>query len=198
MRIHLIRHGEVENPDNLVYADLQGFTLSAAGRRQAAAVADRLRCLPLGAVVASPLDRAVATATPIAAGGGCLVEVDERLTEWHLSKRWAGTRWKALPEVFPGELEAYMDHPFDLTFSPEPLAAVAARVSAAVQEWSTDYYYADVAFVSHQDPIHAARRFLTNAGINDYHIDKPEHGSVSTLERSGNGWSLTDYWAPPQ
>ena len=40
--IHLIRHGEVHNPDHVVYADLDGFGLSELGRQQARAAAARL------------------------------------------------------------------------------------------------------------------------------------------------------------
>ncbi len=38
-RVHLVRHGEVHNPDHLVYASLPGFTLSSTGEAQARAVA---------------------------------------------------------------------------------------------------------------------------------------------------------------
>src|SRR5690606_4749017 len=38
-RVHLVRHGEVHNPDHLVYASLPGFTLSERGEAQARAVA---------------------------------------------------------------------------------------------------------------------------------------------------------------
>ncbi|MFQ5427057.1 MAG: histidine phosphatase family protein, partial [Gaiellales bacterium] len=40
--IHLVRHGEVENPDHVVYADLPGFGLSATGSAQAEAAANHL------------------------------------------------------------------------------------------------------------------------------------------------------------
>lgn len=198
MRVHLIRHGEVENPDHVVYADLPGFTLSELGQRQAAAAADRLSSAGLAAVVSSPLERATATAAKIAARGGGQVEVDQRLTEWLLSSRWAGVNWETLPSVFPGELEAYLAHPFQMEFSPEPLSELAARVATAIVEWSAASPTREVAFVSHQDPIHAARRLLTGGGFADYHIDKPEHCSISTLEHNGNEWAFTDYWVPSQ
>jgi len=198
MDIHLIRHGEVDNPDHLVYADLPGFSLSPLGLAQAQATAHRLRHAPVSIVVSSPLERAISTATAIAATHGVEVLTDERLTEWRLASHWAGVKWDDLPEVFPGELEAYHTHPLELPFSPESLLTMAKRVAGAAVEWSFRGPDGDVVIVSHQDPIHAARRLLTGSGFGDYHVDKPEHCSVSSLTTSDDGWTMTGYWAPEQ
>jgi broad specificity phosphatase PhoE len=197
MQVFLIRHGEVDNPDHVVYADLPGFGLSTNGREQAAAAATRLSNADVTLVVSSPLRRAVETAAAIAAACGCEVVADERLTEWRLSSRWAGTPWGALPSVFPGELEAYLGNPEDLPFSPESLRALAERVGNAVTDWWKQAG-GQIAFVSHQDPIHAGCRVLTAAGFADYHSAKPEHCSISTLARQSPHWQLTEYWAPHQ
>ena len=195
VRVHLIRHGEVENPDHVVYADLPGFTLSEVGLRQAAHVAQRLRDLPLEAIVSSPLQRAVDTATPIADANGGVLEVDQRLTEWLLSGRWAGVRWEDLTHRFPGELEAYLADPLNMDFAPETLPELAVRIATAITEWATAAS-GDVAVISHQDPIHAAHRFMTGAGFDDYHDDKPEHCSITTLQHDGSGWVTSGYWVP--
>ena len=126
-RLHLVRHGEVDNPDHVVYADLPGYPLSTTGRDEARAAGAYLGKGRVDAVVCSPLDRAVETAAIIAAAVDRPYAVDERLTEWRLAGRWAGTVWEELPDVFPGELEAYLEHPHDLRFSPESIAEVAAR-----------------------------------------------------------------------
>ncbi len=198
MRIHLIRHGEVHNPDDLVYADLPGFTLSEQGKKQAAATAARLAETNLAAIVSSPLERAIATAFAISEQNGATVSTDQRLTEWKLATRWASVRWTSLPEVFPGELEAYLQHPTDLAFSPESLNEMARRVASVVCDWAQQGGPADIAFISHQDPIHGASRVLTGTGFDDYHTGKPEHCSVLTLTSDGGLWTATDYWAPEQ
>ena len=59
MVIHLIRHGEVDNPRDVVYADMPGFGLSETGRRQAEAAGSYLAATPLVRIVSSPLDRAL-------------------------------------------------------------------------------------------------------------------------------------------
>lgn len=52
-RIHLVRHGEVYNPDGVLYGRLPGFKLSDKGIRQAQAVADALADRDVVAVIAS-------------------------------------------------------------------------------------------------------------------------------------------------
>ena len=79
--VHLLRHGEVHNPDGVLYGRLPNFHLSDRGRLMAARVAEHLAGNPITVVVASPLDRAQETAEPIAAEHGVAVDVDDRLIE---------------------------------------------------------------------------------------------------------------------
>ena len=196
MNTYLVRHGEVHNPDGIVYADLDGFALSELGRTQAALAARRL---PQGStVVASPLGRALETAEIIAAKTGSVVTIDDDLTEWRLGRRWAGRVWDSLDEEFPGELSAYLEHPTELPFSPESLDEVAARTAGAVRRHrkATD---GPLVAVFHQDPIQAARLALTGAPLSDLQLDKPGHAAVITLETRPSGpWIERELWAPDQ
>lgn len=193
-RLHLVRHGEVANPDHIVYASLAGFGLSPRGRRQAEATAARLTTRPVSAVWSSPLDRARETADLIAAHFDLAVLVDPDLTEWGLADRWAGIRWEDLRTVFPGELEAYLDHPTNLSFAPESLAELATRVAAAAER-AANAGDGDVVVVSHQDPIQAARLALTGRPLNELWVNKPLHAAVVTLERR---WREVETWAPEE
>lgn len=198
MRIHLIRHGEVENPDHVVYASLAGYTLSKRGRDQALSAGRYLAQFPIAQIVTSPLQRAMDTSAILTAAAiDVPVAIDERLTEWELSTRWAGVAWEDLNDRFPGELDAYLANPYDLPFSPESLADAADRVLTSVGAW-VEKCDSDVVFVSHQDPVHSARLLMTGTEFAGYHEDKPEHCSVSTLARHEAAWTMVDYWAPPQ
>ncbi len=194
--LHLVRHGEVHNPDHVVYADLDGFGLSTVGRQQAAAAAARLGDLGTDAVVSSPLDRAIQTADPISAATGTVGTTDDRTTEWMLGSRWAGTRWDDLPERFPGELEAYLDNPVDLGFAPESIADVAARMAMVVDDLGDQYPGGAATIVSHQDPIQALRLRLSGRSLSSLQTDKPSHGCVITLTSSPSGWTETASWVP--
>jgi broad specificity phosphatase PhoE len=60
--ISLIRHGHVENPDDLYYGRLPGFVLSEMGSGQAEAARDYLQSVSLAAIFSSPQARAQQTA----------------------------------------------------------------------------------------------------------------------------------------
>lgn len=195
--LHLVRHGEVDNPGHLVYASLPGFGLSELGWRQVEAAADHLAGLDVTAVVSSPLQRAVETAAAIAAVHRIAVTTDPRLREWELGNRWAGRPWDALDSAFPGELDAYLADPADLPFAPESLADVAVRVAAAAEQaWDTRRRPGHVVLVGHQDPMEAGRRRLCGRGLQRFHDAKPGHAAVVSLVPTGVGWDEADVWAP--
>ncbi len=196
MHIHLIRHGEVHNPGDVVYADIPGFGLSPRGRRQAEEAGRYLAPNPPALIVSSPLDRAVETAGLVADVTGSQTTTDRRLIEWALAVRWRGARWSHLPTAFPGELEAYLEDPHDLPFSAESIDQVADRFAAAV----ADHVAAtpgDVAFVSHEDPLHIAHMRLVGRTPEVFHQQKPKHCSITTLQLAGSGWVDVVRWTPP-
>ena len=67
--------------------------LSARGRRQADRLAERLSHLPLTAVVASPLHRALSTAQAVAARHGLDIEVVPDLEEVRINEATRATRY---------------------------------------------------------------------------------------------------------
>ncbi|WP_127356193.1 histidine phosphatase family protein [Actinacidiphila soli] len=79
--VHLMRHGEVENPTGVLYGRLPGYHLSDLGRKMADRVAEHLAGRDITHVVASPLERAEETAAPIAAKLGLKTATDDRLVE---------------------------------------------------------------------------------------------------------------------
>jgi broad specificity phosphatase PhoE len=199
--IHLVRHGEVENPNHVVYASLPGFGLSLRGAAQARAAAGVLSEHPIAAIVSSPLQRAAETADVIAGRLGLAVRTDPGLLEWELGERWAGVRWEALDTLFPGEVDAYLSHPHDLDFTPEPLSSLAERVRLAAETAvSAHAERGEVVIVSHQDPIQAARLLMTGRPLRSLQADKPGHCSVVTLARNQAParWVEVDYWEPDQ
>ena len=193
--VHLVRHGEVENPDQVVYANLAGFGLSDIGRRQATWASAHLAAHPITAVYASPLARAGETARTIALPHGLEPLVLPEVTEWALMSRWAGLPWADLDIHFPGELGAYLEDPTALDFAPESVTELALRVGRAVDDLADRHSGQEVVVVSHQDPIQAARLQLTGQRLGRLHQDKPRHCEVISLSRSA-GWHQVSRVAP--
>lgn len=156
--VHVLRHGEVHNPEKILYGRLPGYRLSELGRQMAKAAAQALADRDIVHVLASPLERAQDTAEPIAAQFGLPVAIDERLIEsgnWFEGKRVSvgdgsvrdpRNWWVLRDPVTPSWGEAYVK-------IAERMFAVlhAARVAAEGHE---------AVCVSHQLPIWTLRRYV--------------------------------------
>lgn len=149
-----IRHGEVHNPQKVIYAGLPEFGLSETGRQEAVIAASSLRGLDVCAVYVSPLQRARETAEAITAVTGVDPVVDERLHEWRFWTQWAGRTWQELRDEGPEVWDAYFNAP-DTLVGDESLSALADRMEA----WLTDVTEAHpsgvVVAVSHLEPLRA-------------------------------------------
>jgi len=154
--VHLVRHGEVDNPTGILYGRLPGYHLSEIGvlmaKRAAAWLADR----DVVAVVSSPLERAVETATPIAETVALPIREDARLIEAanHFQGRTFGVGDGALRH--PGNWW-HIRNPFRPSWG-EPYEEIAARMLAAVADARESAIGHEAVCVSHQLPIWTARR----------------------------------------
>ncbi len=102
--ILLARHGETN--DNIPPIRVQGFTdtpLNDTGRRQAAALAERLADEPIASLWSSDLSRARETAETVGARIGLSVRLDSRLREANRG-RWEG---RLFIDIEPDEPELY-------------------------------------------------------------------------------------------
>ena len=79
--VHLLRHGEVHNPDGILYGRLPDYHLSDIGRQMAERVATTVKDRDITHLVASPLERAQETAQPSAEALGLEIVTDERVIE---------------------------------------------------------------------------------------------------------------------
>ena len=79
--VHVARHGEVENPQKILYGRQPGWRLSTRGQQMAQVLGEWSKSIDLGALHVSPLQRAQETAAPIAKAHGIDITTDERLIE---------------------------------------------------------------------------------------------------------------------
>jgi broad specificity phosphatase PhoE len=156
--VHLLRHGEVENPAKILYGRMPGFRLSALGEQMAKAAAQSLAGRDITHVVASPLERAVQTAEPIAAQFGLEISVDDRLIE--SANFFEGKR----VSVGDGALRDprnwwVLRDPFGPSWG-ESYQLIAQRMLAALESVREQASGHEAVCVSHQLPIWTLRRFL--------------------------------------
>jgi broad specificity phosphatase PhoE len=157
--VHLLRHGEVFNPEGILYGRLPGYRLSDNGVRQAGVVAAFLADADLAAVLASPMQRAQETAAPIAAAHGLEIHTEDRLIE--ADNRFEGQRvsvgdgaWRN-PRSWP-----LLTDPFTPSWG-EPYLKIAHRMLGAVHRARELATGREALCVSHQLPIWTLRRFVT-------------------------------------
>jgi len=153
--VHLLRHGEVYNPEKVLYGRLPGYHLSDLGRQMADRAAAALAGRDLVTVIASPMERAQETATPIAESHGLPIEIQPLAIE--ADNIFEGQR----VSVGDGVLRQprtwkHLYNPFRPSWG-EPYDEVADRMHAAMDEAREGARGHEAVIVSHQLPIWIAR-----------------------------------------
>ncbi|WP_405724374.1 histidine phosphatase family protein [Streptomyces sp. NBC_01537] len=156
--VHLMRHGEVENPSGVLYGRLPGYHLSDLGRKMADRVAEHLAGRDITHVVASPLERAQETAAPIAAVRSLETATDDRLIEAEniFQGKTFGVGDGALKN--PANWK-YLVNPFKPSWG-EPYVDQVVRMKAALDAARDAARGHEAVCVSHQLPIWIVRSFV--------------------------------------
>ncbi|KQT89528.1 hypothetical protein ASG49_17495 [Marmoricola sp. Leaf446] len=193
--VHLLRHGEVHNPDGVLYGRAPGFGLSEAGREMAHAAADLLAGRDVALLVSSPLERARETAAPVADRLRLGVRLDERLLEVTnvLEGRRVDMHRSILvqPRVWPT-----LWNPWRPSWG-EPYRDVVGRMTAAVDQARTIAHGHEAVLVSHQVPIWVTRRRAE--GRRPAHLPRRRQvalGSLTSLHFLGDRLSGVTYADP--
>jgi broad specificity phosphatase PhoE len=193
--VHLLRHGEVYNPEGVLYGRMPGYHLSELGQKMAQRVADTIADRDIVHLVASPLERAQETAAPLAAATGLEVHADERVIESENlfeGKNFAGGS-KALRDP---RAWRHLWNPFRPSWG-EPYIEVADRMRRAVLAARKEAAGHEAVIVSHQLPIWIAR--LSAEGRSFVHDPRKRQCtlcSLTSLHFDANGLVDVTYSEP--
>jgi len=145
--VWLARHGEVHNPNDVLYGRLPRMRLSHEGVRQAQELARFLEPRPLAAVYSSPLLRARATATTIVEHQRLVdrVRIDRDLVE--IKSSWQGEPLASLERI---DWDFYA-HP--RSADDESLQMIHERMQRWLERMLRRHPGGEVVGVSHGDPI---------------------------------------------
>jgi broad specificity phosphatase PhoE len=172
--LYLVRHGEVHNPQGIIYGRLPGFGLSERGREQIARAAEILRADgPPTVLYASPMQRAQESATILSEQLGIATETDERIIETNIGT-FQGRRFEDLPKPYISEEGA---HP-----QIESAASMRQRLLTWVAEVQERHPKAQIAAVSHRDPIIVALLFWLGQDLTALPNFALEPGSVYAVD----------------
>lgn len=186
-RVFLARHGEAEYETALVTDD--GGSLTARGREQSRALAERLRGERVARVWTSPLSRAVQTAEIAAAALDVDVVVREGLREYGVGSL-AGTDGDEAAVVGP-VLRAWVEGDEGATIpGGEPVAGIVGRVRGVLDEIADAHPGEAVLVVTHGGTIQATvPELLGLPRAAAYDLVLPGAGLVE-LEADADGWRL--------
>ncbi len=183
--VHLLRHGEVHNPEGILYGRLPGYHLSDIGNQMAERAAKSLTGRDITYVVASPLDRAQETAKPSADAFGLDIVTDDRVIE-------AGNKFEGQHfGVGDGSLRKprMWKHLYD-PFSPswgEPYKDIAVRMLAAMHDAREAAAGHEALVVSHQLPVWTARSYVEGRRLwHDPRKRQCSLASVTTFTYAGD------------
>ena len=153
--VHLIRHGEVHNPEGVLYGRRDGYHLSDLGREMAQRIAGALGDRDIVELRTSPLERAQETAAPLAAALALTPVIDPRVIESgnvFEGKRFGhGDNALRKPSTW-----IHLRNPFKPSWA-EPYVEVAARMTATVHDARDAARGHEAVIVSHQLPIWITR-----------------------------------------
>ncbi|MEA2536847.1 MAG: hypothetical protein QOF11_1081 [Chloroflexota bacterium] len=165
----LVRHGLTALTASTLVGWTPGVGLDEQGRAQAAAVAERIRPIPLDTIVSSPLERCRETAQAVFAGRDPAprFELDERLADVRYGD-WTGRSFKDLRRD-PAWKTLHVDRSSFRFPNGEALHEMVARSVAAVRDWNERLGRdATYAIVSHADPIRAILADALGLGFDGY------------------------------
>ena len=206
--VHLLRHGEVHNPEGVLYGRRDGFHLSELGKQMAEKVAEAIQDRDITHLRSSPLERAQETAEPLALARGLEVTLDKRVIE--SSNKFEGAQFGAGRNALKNPATwRHLWNPFKPSWG-EPYKEIVGRMMAAVHDAREAAQGHEAVIVSHQLPIWTTRlhvegrsflhdprkRQCTLCSLTSFHFVGDRIAQVSYSEPAGDLIPKGDKKAP--
>ena len=184
----LARHAVTAETGSMLSGRKPGIDLSDKGREQAEALAERLAVLPIAAVYASPIERTMQTAAPVAARHGLTVRTLPGVIEADYGE-WTGGK---LGELAKEDLWRTVQRAPSRARFPagESLAEMQVRMVAALETVVAEHPGETVVVVSHADPIKSAIAHYTGAHLDHFQRIVVSPASVTVFQLSAHGAAM--------
>lgn len=187
----LIRHGENEYVKTGKLAGrLPGVHLNEKGQKQAAALGEALKDVPLKAIYSSPLERAMETAAPIADSHKLVIQQEPDLMDTNIGK-WQGKSWKLL--ALKKEWKIVQNAPSRFRFPegesfPECQLRIANVLERVIKKHNKPQDI--IAVVFHADPIKLAVAHFLGMPLDHFQRLGCDTGSLTAIHAREAGANL--------
>lgn len=193
--VHLLRHGDVHNPDDIVYGRLPGYVLSDEGVLMAKGAARTFASREVVALFSSPLERTLQTARELEDALGLETRTEERLIEPTI--HFEGQRFRAGGGALRHPAHwAALRNPFRPSWG-EPYGQIASRMLAAVAVARDAARGYEAVCVTHQLPIWVVRRAVEGRPL--WHLPNRRQcalASITSLTYVGDRIASVNYSEP--
>lgn len=197
--IYLIRHGETAGNAEVRYIGWTDIPLDAKGVVQAQELCYKLQQYAIEEIYASPLQRAIATAAPIAEVLRKQINIENGLKEINCGA-WETLTAKQVCEKWPKELDNWANHPDKLKIPEETPCRCTKTYDLCAGAIARANEGKNVAVVSHMGAILTVGCYLTNTPIRDlWSLGQPGNTSISKIVYDDNlnprliGWADESY-----
>lgn len=175
--IYFVRHGEVHNPEGIIYGRLPGFGLSETGREQIQQAGGALKpYTPFHALYASPLQRAQESAKILSNDLGIPIITEDLLMETGIGG-YQGKSFEALPKPYITEKAVHEGI--------ESAEAIRARIFMWTARMEEERAGQRIIAVSHRDPLIVAFLHWMNRGLEDLPGFDLKTGGVYEVQLEG-------------
>lgn len=184
-KLYLIRHGETEQNKSGVLMGSTDTPLNDHGRMQALSLRDRVNALEVDSIFASPLARAVETAS-LVFGEQAQIITDTSLQEFHFGE-WEGMHFSQIAQQYPEVWKMWLTD-WEQTHIPgaEAFAAFKYRVIGVVEEIVRANPGKRLAVVSHGGCIRSLlAHFFCESVSKGYWKFKVDNATLSEIEFMG-------------
>lgn len=194
--IHLVRHGEVHNPDGVLYGRLPNFSLSDLGQQMAASSAAALSDAgaQITRILASPLQRTMQSAKPFAEAFNVAIEVEEDIIEPSNIFEGHSVNFKTVVRNPKFLLKLY--NPFRPSWGEAFIQIQRRMVTAMARAWQ-ETEAGEVVMVSHQLPIWVVHRYASGQRLShDPRRRRCELSSITSFRFESKSLIEFDYQDP--
>ena len=195
-RIHLVRHGEVNNPNGVLYGRLPNFVLSSLGRQMAEATATELASsgANITRVISSPLQRTLQSARPISLALNLSVKIEDQIIE--PTNIFEGKKVGLATIAQNPKLLFKLYNPFRPSWG-EPYRHIVGRMRDALQRAWDETADGEVVMVSHQLPIWALHLSVNSKPLwHDPRSRRCDLSSITSFEFKNGKLVEVDYRDP--
>ncbi|MFY9587986.1 MAG: MSMEG_4193 family putative phosphomutase [Actinomycetota bacterium] len=167
MLLFLVRHALTPHTGDKLSGWMPGISLSDEGRSQVADLVERMKPVHLDAIYASPLERCIETARPVASSKGLRVRVRDGLGEVRYGD-WEGKRLRTLAKT--KLWKQVMARPSEARFpGGETIRETQFRAVSAIEGLNGEHPKQAVGVFTHADVIRVALAHYAGVPLDLYH-----------------------------